>query len=338
MAYDGKILRRAREKYETDKEARRVAYETRREALLSKQPRLRELDKRLRSAPGRILSAALRKGVDPRPAMERLKRENLSLQAERKKILLQMGLPENALENIPLCPVCGDSGYRNGRVCSCLKKYYTREQRKELSRMLNLNGQSFGTFSLEFYSDQHYENYDDSPRKNMEKIRNLCVDYARAFRPDIGNLLFSGSTGLGKTFLSAAIAREVSSKDFFIIYDTAGRIFARFEHRKFGRDDMDESGEDVKNILSCDLLILDDLGTEMKTSFTQSILYEIINTRLLEKKATIINTNLDLEEIESRYSPQITSRLLGEYRYLPFYGKDIRDIKRDRQKNRRNET
>ena len=335
MAYDGEILRRAREKYEADKRDRRNAYEAQRETLFRKQPRLREVDRQIRSAPGRVLAAALRKGGDPLSAVERLKRESLSLQKERKNILLQMGLPENFLGEFVMCRVCGDSGYCQDRLCpGCLGKYYTREQNAELSRMLNLTGQSFETFSLDFYSNQRYQNYTKSPRKNMEGIFNICVNYAREFGIKSENLLLSGSPGLGKTFLSAAIAREVVNKGFSVAYDTASRIFERFENRKFGREDT--GADDTGNIMSCDLLILDDLGTEMITAFIQSALYEIINTRLLEKKSTIISTNLDAEQLQKRYSPQIFSRLLGEYQYLPFYGKDIRGLKDETQKNQWN--
>ena len=339
MTYNGKILRRAKEKYEADKEARHIAYETRREAIITKNPRLRELDNQIRSAPGRALADALRKGVDPLPVMERFKRESLGLQEERRKILLKMGLPENALEEVPACPSCGDSGYlKSGQICpDCLKKYYTREQRRELSRTLDLSDQSFETFSLRYYPDSRHGTSGVSARKNMESVRNICESYARDFGPHSGNLLLFGDPGLGKTFLSAAIARVVSGNGFSVVYDTAGRIFERFENRKFNRDDTDEYEDEVRHILSCDLLILDDLGTEMTTAFIQSALYEIINTRLLNKLSTIINTNLKPDKLESRYAPPIASRLKGEYVYLPFSGDDIRwQLKNETQKNQWN--
>ena len=141
------------------------------------------------------------------------------------------------------------------------------------------------------------------------------------------NLLLFGRPGLGKTHLSAAIAREVSGKGFSVVYDTAGHIFERFEAQKFGRD---EAERDVERVLNCDLLILDDLGTEMVTTFVQSALYQIINGRLLEKKSTIVSTNLMPEAIAQRYSGQIASRIEGEYQLLPFVGEDIRVLKKKR--------
>ena len=140
-------------------------------------------------------------------------------------------------------------------------------------------------------------------------------------------LLIYGDSGLGKTHLSAAIAREVSGKGYSVVYDTAGHVFERFEAQKFGRDEADR---DVERVLNCDLLILDDLGTEMITTFVQSALYQIINGRLLEKRSTIVSTNLMPEALAQRYSPQIASRIEGEYQLLPFVGEDIRTLKKKR--------
>ena len=144
-----------------------------------------------------------------------------------------------------------------------------------------------------------------------------------------GNLLLSGGTGLGKTFLSACIARVVSENGFSVVYDTAASVFSRFEDAKFRRDD--GGSEDADRCMKCDLLILDDLGTEMTTAFVQSALYQIVNGRLMEKRATIISTNLAPEEIGSRYGRSVLSRLEGDYEILPFFGEDIRRLKRERQ-------
>mgnify|MGYP000540921355 CR=1 FL=1 len=143
-------------------------------------------------------------------------------------------------------------------------------------------------------------------------------------------LLLTGGTGLGKTFLSASIARVVSASGHSVVYDTAGHIFSRFEAQKFGRDD-GEADSAVSRALGCDLLILDDLGTEMITAYSTSALYTLINTRLTRKKATIISTNCSNEELQKKYTPQILSRIEGEYQTLPFVGRDIRQIKKERE-------
>lgn len=328
MAYDGKVMRRALQRFEEDRTQRENRLEERRQSVFRRQPRLKEIDEELRSTMSRIIARALRQGTDPRPAVEQLKDENLGLQEEKRGLLADMGLPEDALEAKPACALCGDTGYRGGAVCRCLKRYYAQEQQKELSRMLDLGNQSFDTFSLDWYPDRYDADLGFIPRKHMEAIYDVCADYAHQFGKKPANLLLFGAPGLGKTFLSAAIAREVTAEGWSVVYDTAAHIFERFEMQKFGREDGAES--DVERILSCDLLILDDLGTEMTTVFVQSALYQIINTRLMEKKSTILSTNLMPGEIARRYSPQIASRIEGEYQLLPFCGEDIRKLKRQR--------
>jgi len=330
MAYDGKIMRRALARFEEDRQERQNRFEERREAIFRRQPRLREIDTELKSTMSRIISGALRRGTDPRPAVDRLRDENLSLQAEKRTLLEGMNLPTDCLEEKSACPLCGDTGYRGGSVCRCLRAYYAQEQQKELSRMLDLGSQSFDTFSLEWYPRQYDVTLGNAPRETMEFVYDVCADYAHQFGKKPSNLLLFGAPGLGKTHLSAAIAREVSENGFSVVYDTASHVFDRLEMQKFGREEGDEISSDVDRIFNCDLLILDDLGTEMTTTFVQSALYQIVNTRLMEKKSTIISTNLSPEKIAQRYSAQVASRIEGEYQVLPFVGEDIRKLKKVR--------
>ena len=307
MAYDGKVMRLALQRFEEDRQRRQAQYQERRERIFARQPRLREIDGELRSTMSRIITSALRHGTDPRSAVAVLRDENLSLQAEKRELLQKMGLPEDALEETPACALCGDTGYRNGRVCRCLRGYYAREQQKELSRMLDLGHQSFDTFSTDWYPDRYDPNIGITVRQHMEMIYDICADFAH---------------------LSAAIAREVSEKGHSVVYDTAGHIFAQFEQQKFTREE--EADDHVERVLNCDLLILDDLGSEMTTSFVQSDLYQIVNTRQMERRSTIISTNLTPGELARRYTPQIASRIEGEYTLLPFAGEDIRKLKKER--------
>ena len=294
MAYDGRLLRLAQERYEADRTRREAELAAQREEIYARRPRLREIQEQLRRTASRVMAAALRRGQDPLPEIARLREENLGLQAERRQLLSELGLPEDALEDTPACPLCG---------------------------------QSFDTFDTDWYDGQRAPGKSKSAREHMEWVYDTCVEYAHNFGKKPANLLLFGRPGLGKTHLSAAIAREVSGKGFSVVYDTAGHVFERFEAQKFGRDEADR---DVERVMGCDLLILDDLGTEMLTAFVQSALYQIINGRLLEKKSTIISTNLMPEALGQRYSEQIASRVEGEYQLLPFVGEDIRTLKKKR--------
>lgn len=327
MSYDGKLLRRAIARLTEKREAREARREALRTELYRQVPRIAEIDRALRRAIPDVVSAALREGEDPAPAIEAIRDRNLALQEERARLLAAAGYSVYALDDAPACRACGDTGFRGAAVCDCLKKLYAAEQIKELSKLLNLGEQSFDTFRLDYYDTKPWPGMGISPRENMELVYEICLGYARKFgKYFFNNLFLSGGTGLGKTFLSACIAREVSDRGFSVVYDTAVNIFAQFEAQKFARDSEDgqDARDETRRYLRCDLLILDDLGSELATPFVQSALYTLINTRLTTGKQTVINSNLSIGEVRKRYTPQIASRLEGEYRMLPFFGEDIR--------------
>ena len=327
MSYDGRIMRQALARFDEDKQRRAAEFTARRDRLYQAEPRLKEIEQQLRGTMSRLISSALRRGTDPLPAVRVLRDENLGLQQERAQLLRGMGYPADYLEEKPACALCGDTGYHEGQVCRCLREYYKRAQLTELSRLLDMGSQSFETFSFDWYSEERGERK-RSPRENMERVFDICQDYARHFSPAADNLLLTGQPGLGKTFLSASIARVVSERGFSVVYDTAEHIFSQMEEEKFRPDESPAACEDAERYRTCDLLIVDDLGTEMVTSFVQSALYQLVNGRLLAGKKTVINTNLAPQQLGERYSPQVQSRLEGEYRVLPFFGEDIRKLRR----------
>lgn len=333
MSYDGKVLALARERFESDKNRREAEFRRRREEIYERVPRLRAVEKDMRCTMASVLSLALRRGGDVTAQVEEQKRINLALQDERAKLLAQAGYAPDALTEKPLCEACNDTGYRkDNTMCDCLKKHYIAEQNRELSKLLNIGKQSFDTFKMDYYSRSVWQEYGMSPYENMELIHGLCRRYVHDFGTSSGlcNLFLTGTPGLGKTFLSACIAREVSKNGFSVVYDTATHVFSQFETEKFRRgseEEQEEATADVRRYLACDLLILDDLGTELLTPFVQDALYQLINGRLVAGKRTVINSNLTESEIAKRYSPQIASRLSGEYRMLTFFGEDIRKIK-----------
>ena len=314
MAYDGVIMQRALARFDQARQRRAAEMEQRRRMLYARQPRLEEIERTLRGTMSRIVAAAAKKGEDPLPAIRALRDENLALQQERAQLLTEMGYPADYLEDKPACPLCGDTG--------CLRQYYAREQLQELSRLLPLGEARFETFRFDLYDSTEWESYGISPRANMERNFDVCRDFACQFSRGGGDLLLSGGTGLGKTFLSACIARVVSESGFSVVYDTAISIFAKLENDKFRPDE--ETAAEVRRCESCDLLILDDLGTEMTTSFVQSALYQLVNGRMIAGRSTIISTNLAPEELGQRYGAAILSRIEGGYEILPFFGEDIR--------------
>ena len=323
MGYSEQVLRRARERLEQAKQERARENEAHRREAYERYPRLEQIDRELQTTMAQLVAATLRHGEDPAEAVAQIREKNLALQREREWILEAGDFEEGYLDDAPVCSKCGGSGYDGNRMCSCLRELCRQEQKKELTSLLGSGRESFDTFRLDVYSDLFDEKLGVSPRKLKQSNFNICRRYAQNFTPQSGNLLFSGATGLGKTFLSACIARQVADRGYSVVYDTAIRLFSDFEAEKFCASQEENRGLSRK-YLACDLLIIDDLGTEMTTQFTISALYNVINTRMMENRATIVSTNLAPEALEGRYSPQIASRILGTFRLIKFAGSDIR--------------
>ena len=331
MAQDAAVMSAALRAFEADRNRRQEELDRRTQEVFRRLPRVAEIDRELRGTVAKIMVSAFDRDTDPEPALRALEQHNLALQRERAELLVGAGYPYDYIDEKVQCQLCQDRGFlRDGSPCRCLMAYYTREQNRRLSKLLDLGGQSFDTFSFDWYSADVWPEYGRSPLENMEMIREICGNYAHTFGPRSGNLLFTGPPGLGKTFLSACIAREVSGAGFSVVYDTASHVFGQFESEKFGRENPFDSdaGADVNRYFNCDLLIVDDLGSEMTTAFVVSALYQIVNTRMVTGKKTILNTNLSLEELGKRYGAAILSRIEGEYQILTFFGEDIRQLKR----------
>ena len=331
MGYEPAVLRRATRRLEEQRKLRAVRQEQTRREIYAKLPRVAEIDKELKGTIYQIIAASLKEGRDPVPAIGVIRDRNLDLQAERTRLLTDHGYSPDALDDRPACPKCNDTGWVGSQMCSCLRALCTEEQIKELSKLLDLGEQSFDSFSLDCYSPLPWPGESVPPRENMEFIYEVCLNYAQKFgKFYFRNLFLTGAPGLGKTFLSACIARTVSELGFSVVYDTAVNIFTQFEEQKFARDRLEagEARDETRRYLGCDLLILDDLGSELTTPFVQSALYTLINSRLSADKRTVISSNLSMDQVRQRYTPQIASRLEGEYRVLPFYGEDIRLLRK----------
>lgn len=331
--YESSVLRRASARLEELRTRRAEALEKKRAEVWSKVPEVKEIDRQLRGTVAEIIASSLRDGVNPAPAIGVVRDKNMSLQLKRSELLNQAGYPSDVLDLKPMCPKCGDTGWRGAEMCDCLKVLCAQEQIRELSCLLNLGEQSFDRFRLEWYGEEPWPGEGRSPRENMEFIYEVCLNYAQKYgRFYFKNLFLTGGPGLGKTFLSACIARNVSENGFSVVYDTAANVFSRFEAQKFSRDteDLRQAADETRRYLNCDLLILDDLGSEFTTPFVQSALWQIVNSRLTAERQTVISSNLSLDQVRGKYTRQVASRLEGDYRVLRFFGDDIRILRKQR--------
>lgn len=324
MAYSAAVIARARARLAEEKRENEESHARRVADAYARFPRLKEIEIALRATMADAMAACFSAGDDPQAAIAAIRDKNLALQREREWILEAADLGADYLDATPVCPDCGGSGYIGERMCGCLAELCRIEQKKELSSLLG-GQESFDRFDLGYYSEQVDPAWGISPRENMAEVLRLARRYAREFTPgQSGSLLFSGGTGLGKTFLSACIARAVADGGASVVYETAVRVFSDFEAEKFGND----ASRPTEKYLQCDLLIIDDLGTEMTTQFTQSALYTLLNTRLMARRASIVSTNLSMQDVKSRYTPQIVSRLMGTFEDVYFFGDDIRLLKK----------
>lgn len=246
------------------------------------------------------------------------------LQKQKKEILVQNGYDEDALAVKYYCPACSDTGYIDNRMCTCHKEILKELERASLRKIAPLDSCTFDTFDVRYYPDEIMEN-GVNPREKAEKILEQCRYYAQSFNAHSPSLMFMGGTGLGKTHLSLAIANVAINKGYSVIYGSSFNILSDLKNESFGKaDDLNYTEYDV---LGTDLLIIDDLGTEYRNQYNVACLYNIINTRILKKKPTIISTNVDFDDLSESYDQRITSRIAGEYSTLTLEGNDIRYIK-----------
>ena len=323
MAYSQEVVKRARARLAQAREDRESENRQHLAEAYAKVPRIREIDLQLRKTMAAAAQAAFQSGSDGREAMEQVRRANLSLQQEREN-LARAHFPEGYLDDSPVCDKCGGTGYLGSSMCECLQELCRQEQKRELT-FLTGGRETFHQFRLDYYPDRPDPKLGFSPRKIMESTLQKCRTYACSFSKNAGNLLFSGGTGLGKTFLSACIARVVADRGYSVVYESAPHLFSKLENARFSPTE--ENRREAAQFTACDLLIIDDLCTEMPSQFTLAALYTLLNDRILEGKPMIVSTNFNNDEITRKYSPQISSRLRGSFELMTFVGEDIRVLK-----------
>ena len=319
MGFNKENYKRIKEEYDGKYLRAQEAARLRRAEVHTALPEIEQIDRELAATGFKIFDATLRGDMS---RIDAINAENAALQAKRAIIMKTAGFAPDYTEIKYECEECGDTGTVEYSMCKCMKKRLV-EASIESSGMSDLiKRQNFANFSLGYY--------DQSPeiQKRMTTIYNFLKNYAENFEPaKSGNLALFGGTGLGKTHLSSAVAGTVIEKGNDVYYTSAMNLFADFEEKQFGNSASHEATGDIEQYFTCDLLIIDDLGSEMINQFTVSCLYNVINSRLNHKKPTIISSNLTQDEFRKKYWDRISSRVFGEYLVLPFVGSDIRQKK-----------
>ena len=294
--------------------------------VYEKLPAIRELDELISTA---AVRSARRLLDGDRNALARL-REELADEREQKAILLKAGgFPEDFMEMHYRCPDCRDTGYVDGKKCHCfrqaqMKLLYAQSNIEEVVKREN-----FDTFSYRYFDDKTLiPGVGETEEQHMKEVVRMCRQYIARFGEEKGNILFTGTTGVGKTFLTNCIAKELMDQYYSVIYLSANDLFDVFSKNKFSRQEDEEMKDMYEYILDCDLLIIDDLGTELNNTFTSSQLFYCINERLIRRKGTIISTNLSLNMLQDLYTDRVASRIMSSYKLIPLYGGDIRIKKR----------
>ena len=318
MGYSAEVVKTVRENFEKKRADAVNLAEMRRNEVAFKCPDFLEIDRALSMTGLRIYEASLKgkEGLEER--ISAIMKENLNLQSIKREHLVNMGYPEDYLDIKYSCDKCNDTGYVGIGMCTCLKKELVKEAYNRSGLGKFLKTQTFKNFDLALYEDEN-------DRAHMAGILEMAKKYVSDFgKPDKdSNLLFIGTTGLGKTHITTAIAKGVIDKSFDVVYDSAQNIIRAFEGEHFDKDE--KALAETRRYFECDLLIVDDLGTEFRNSFTQTCIYNLLNTRINAGKSMIISTNIDSpSKLIEMYDDRVASRLIGNFRSFKFVGKDIR--------------
>lgn len=334
MAFSKQVCAEALAELQRRKSSAEREADARLEDFFTRCPEAREVRRRMALTASGAAKAVLR-GGDVRAQISDLKRENLALQDRFAALLAEHDMTAKDIQPQYLCEKCGDTGFVDGRICSCHESLLRHIAFESLNRVSPLRLSSFQNFSTEIYSDAPARElgFKRSPRAQMEKILEYMKRYADRFTPSSGSLLLLGGTGLGKTHLSLAVAAEAIEKGYGAVYGTANQFAAALERERFRTED-DGDGDTYSLLCAADLLVIDDLGMEPRSAYTATMFHNAVDTRLMRGLPTIISTNLTEEEIGERYSQRFLSRLLGYFDPLEFVGTDYRILSRTKKKER----
>ncbi len=300
-------------------------YKQRKDEVYERIPRIREIDLEMAKVSIKSSKAIFDKPDDSKFILKEMEYSIKKLQQERAFLLTEHNIPLNYLEKVYSCSNCHDTGFEpNGRKCGCFKQRLINYGYKMSNLNQVLKNENFQSFDLDLFSEELPENEVTSPRDNMKETLALCESFVANFDQSTESLLFYGKTGRGKTFLCNAIAKSLLDKGYLVVYQTSFNILELLERRKFKKEGLPLDNFSYDMLFDADLLIIDDLGTEMGNSFTNTEIFNIINTRLLKSKKMLISTNLNPIDIQKMYSDRVSSRLFGNFTTLRFYGHDLR--------------
>ncbi len=309
--------------YELTQKKNKEEIEQRKHTLYSKLPRLRQIEDELVRLGIDITRAILNESHTADVLLEQLQKKQLDLKVEKAEILAFNKYPIDYLDAIFQCKTCKDTGFDGYKKCKCYnqKEIYMNYEQSNLLSILNK--ENFEQFRWEYYSGEPDES-GRSPLKNMQKIYKTCIDFVESFDKHDTNLFFIGSPGLGKTFLCNSIAKDLLDKGKSVLYKTVPDLIDSVRKYKFDFDNEEDNMPYLYEIYNCDLLIMDDLGTELSTQFSNQVIYNILNKRIISGKKMVISTNFSVPDFQSTYSERIVSRIIGNFEACEFIGKDIR--------------
>ncbi|WP_392485946.1 ATP-binding protein [Haloimpatiens sp. FM7315] len=314
--------------YENIRNKEELSLKERKEEIYKKIPKIKEIENKIARLSINLSINILNNKEDVDKSLKTLKENITDLRIKKTELLVSFDYPMDYLDMHYKCTKCKDTGFIGSKKCTCYKHYlvavyYKNSGFKELLKVNNFNN-----FRLDVYSTERTEQELKSPKKNMQEILLKIRKYINEFETCNNNLLFYGNSGTGKTFLSNCIAKSLLDSGHLIVYKTANELIENLREARFNKN---ANLEDL--LLNCDLLIIDDLGTEQITEFSKSEIFNLINTKLLKQKKMLVSTNHSIEELSKTYSERITSRLFGNFELFKFYGDDIR-VKRNLNKIR----
>lgn len=320
------LFKEIEEEFERKRDKNKRSLITRQNKIYKMIPKVKEIDDKIKLTSLKMAQEILSNPDDNEKIVQKTKEEIDKLKMEKAYLLSEANIPIDYLELKYDCDECKDTGYlEDGNKCHCLMQSLINKAYKMSNLETILEKENFKNFDLNVFSNEPFEDEKLTPRENMLDILSIAESFVADFdKPNAPNLLFYGTTGLGKTYLCSCIAKALLDKNKIVIYQTAFTILELLSNRRFRAETSEMSEFEYNLLFECDLLIIDDLGTEITNTFTNAEIFNIVNTRILKNKKTIISTNLTPSELSSVYTDRVFSRISDKFLPLKFYGKDLR--------------